>query len=129
MQSVPITIKIVSWIPVPGKFVSALRLTGGLLLTVKFLPPLQDRCDIVLVILLKRPLFNTNNSNASEKCVIHNSCQILNGHKKSLKIPKGQSNRQSDRKYHDKKKKDERTNNNLQNTTQNILKVEQNELH
>ena len=129
MQSVPITIKIVSWIPVPGKFVSALRLTGGLLLTVKFLPPLQDRCDIVLVILLKRPLFNTNNPNASEKCVIHNSCQILNGHKKSLKIPKGQSNRQSDRKYHDKKKKDERTNNNLQNTTQNILKVEQNELH
>ena len=124
MQSVSITIKIVSWIPVPGKYVSALRLTGGLLLTVKFLPPLQDRCDIVLVTLLKRPLFNTNNPNASEKCVIHNSCQILNGHKKSLKIPKGQSNRQSDRKYHDKKKKDERTNNNLQNTTQNILKVE-----
>ena len=124
MQSVPITIIIVSWIPVSGKFVSALRLAGGLLLTVKFLPPLQDRGDVVLVILLKRSLFNTNNPNASEKCVIHNSCQILNGHKKNLKIPKGQSNRQ----YNDKKKKDERTNNDLQNTTQNILKVEQSEL-
>ena len=95
MQSVPITTKIVSWKPVPGQFVSALRLASRLLLTVNFLPSLQDRCDVVLVILLKGPLlFNSNNPKTSEKCDIHNSCQIVNGHKKSLKIPKGQSDRQ-----------------------------------